>query len=156
MKLYTLATASSAAPFIEAILNDIRALEAESRSLLDRKRLLLGNLYSSQADMSVVEEELAWARQDAARLRDELQTLGVEIADIVRGRMFFYSWRENRPVKLCWQVGEPDVSHWCELTRGFSDRMPVLSGEHDQFLDIAPDFPPWRDVIANGSSRSPK
>lgn len=156
MKLYTLATASSAVSLVEAILDDIRSLETESRSLLDRKRALLGNLLSSQTDMSVVEEELAWARQDAARLREELQSLGVEIADIVRGRMFFYSWRDNRPVKLCWQVGESSVSHWCELTRNFSDRIPVLTAERDQFLDVAPDFPPWRDVIANGSSRLPK
>jgi len=37
----------------------------------------------------------------------------------------FYSLRDDEPVFLCWQFGEPAVTHWHPLDEGFSARQPL-------------------------------
>jgi hypothetical protein len=34
----------------------------------------------------------------------------------------FYSLRDDRPVFLCWKLGEARIEHWHELNAGFGGR----------------------------------
>ena len=54
-----------------------------------------------------------------------LRRQGIRVTDAKRGRVGFPARRAGRPVWLCWQVGEPGLSHWRESTRGGSLRMPL-------------------------------
>jgi len=37
----------------------------------------------------------------------------------------FYSLREDRPIFLCWRLGEDRITHWHEIDSGFAGRQPI-------------------------------
>jgi hypothetical protein len=37
----------------------------------------------------------------------------------------FYSLREDRPIFLCWKLGEDRITHWHEIDAGYSGRQPI-------------------------------
>jgi hypothetical protein len=47
------------------------------------------------------------------------------VKDLDRGLVDFYSLMGDRLVFLCWQVTEPEVSHWHSLEDGFSGRQQI-------------------------------
>ena len=55
----------------------------------------------------------------------ELHAMGVMVKDLDRGLVDFYSLMGDRLVFLCWQVSEPEVSHWHSLEDGFSGRQQI-------------------------------
>ena len=55
----------------------------------------------------------------------ELHAKGVMVKDLDRGLVDFYSLMGDRLVFLCWQVSEPEVSHWHSLEDGFSGRQQI-------------------------------
>ena len=55
----------------------------------------------------------------------ELHAKGVVVKDVDRGLVDFYSLMGDRLVYLCWQVDEPEVSHWHSLEDGFAGRQQI-------------------------------
>jgi hypothetical protein len=54
-----------------------------------------------------------------------LKRQGIRVADARRGRVGFPARRAGRTVWLCWQVGEPALSHWRESPASGSVRIPL-------------------------------
>ena len=55
----------------------------------------------------------------------ELHAKGVVVKDVDRGLVDFYSLMGDRLVFLCWQVSEPEVSHWHTLEDGYAGRQQI-------------------------------
>ena len=55
----------------------------------------------------------------------ELHTKGALLKDLDRGLVDFYSLMGDRLIFLCWQVSEPEVSHWHSLEDGFAGRQQI-------------------------------
>lgn len=55
----------------------------------------------------------------------ELHAKGVLVKDVDRGLVDFYSLMGDRLVFLCWQVSEPEVTHWHTLEEGFAGRQQI-------------------------------
>jgi len=55
----------------------------------------------------------------------ELDTLGVEFKGYDIGLVDFPSRVGDRPVYLCWRLGEPAVRYWHETNGGFAGRQPI-------------------------------
>ena len=51
--------------------------------------------------------------------------MGCFLKDIETGLVDFYALHEGRVVYLCWRLGEPQVSFWHEVGRGFTYRQPI-------------------------------
>jgi len=72
---------------------------------------------------------------DAARLQflagevaaavERVNAMGCLVKDLEQGLVDFYSLRDDEPVFLCWQFGEPAVTHWHPLDGGFATRQPL-------------------------------
>ena len=72
---------------------------------------------------------------DAARLQqlagevsaavERINAMGCLVKDLEQGLVDFYSLRDDEPVFLCWQFGEPAVTWWHPLDEGFSGRKPL-------------------------------
>ena len=60
-----------------------------------------------------------------AALLGELQSIGCVAKGIDAGLVDFYALRDDQLVYLCWQVGEPGISHWHPLDVGFDGRQPI-------------------------------
>jgi hypothetical protein len=72
---------------------------------------------------------------DAARLQvlaaeitesvERVNEMGCLVKDLERGLVDFYALEDDEPVFLCWQYGEPAVSHWHAVDEGFAGRKPI-------------------------------
>lgn len=54
---------------------------------------------------------------------------GCLLKDAEKGLVDFYAISGDRLVFLCWQLGEPEVSHWHTLEGGYSRREPIDRSE---------------------------
>ena len=134
-KYFTVEEANHTLPLVRAIVTDIvnhfrEIHERKERLLLIRPKSGGGpreteNVYSEEVQQ--IEDEL---EKDVARLHDyvdEVQSLGVELKDFVRGLVDFPAIIEGREVYLCWQLGEAEVSFWHELDSGFQGRQSLMA-----------------------------
>jgi hypothetical protein len=56
---------------------------------------------------------------------------GALVKDLERGLLDFYALSGDRLIFLCWQVDEPEISHWHTLEGGFSSRQPLNRTQRD-------------------------
>lgn len=73
--------------------------------------------------------------KDADRLRhlaaeitdavERVNDMGCLVKDIELGLVDFYAMQDGEPVLLCWQFGEPAVTHWHGVDEGYAGRKPL-------------------------------
>ena len=56
---------------------------------------------------------------------ERVNDLGCLVKDLELGLVDFYALQEGDPVFLCWQFGEPAVSHWHGVDEGYASRKPL-------------------------------
>ncbi len=56
---------------------------------------------------------------------ERVNGLGCLVKDVERGLVDFYAVVDDEPAFLCWQFGEPAVTHWHGLDEGFAGRKPL-------------------------------
>jgi hypothetical protein len=56
---------------------------------------------------------------------ERVNGLGCLVKDLEAGLVDFYALDEGEPVFLCWQFGEPGVTHWHGMDEGFAGRKPI-------------------------------
>jgi hypothetical protein len=68
---------------------------------------------------------------------ERINGMGCLVKDLEAGLVDFYAVLDDEPVFLCWQFGEPAVTHWHALDEGFSGRKPVdgITVEPPAFLN---------------------
>jgi hypothetical protein len=74
------------------------------------------------------EAEVERLRGLAAEITASIERLnghGCLVKDLESGLVDFYALREGEVVFLCWQFGEPAVTHWHSLDGGFAGREPI-------------------------------
>jgi len=69
--------------------------------------------------------ELARLFAQSKRVLTEFNRREIQVKDLDRGLIDFYSLKGDRIVFLCWQRGERRVGHWHPLSGGFSSRRPI-------------------------------
>jgi hypothetical protein len=55
----------------------------------------------------------------------ELEAIGCVFKGFDAGLVDFYSLREDRPVFLCWRLGEERIGFWHQIEAGFTGRQPI-------------------------------
>ena len=74
------------------------------------------------------EAEAEALRRLAAEITDAVErvnALGCLVKDVEMGLVDFYALVEGEPAFLCWQFGEPAISHWHPVDEGFAARKPI-------------------------------
>jgi hypothetical protein len=61
---------------------------------------------------------------------ERVNAMGCLVKDLEAGLVDFYAIQDDEPVFLCWQFGEPAVTHWHALDEGFSGRKPIEGASH--------------------------
>jgi hypothetical protein len=74
----------------------------------------------------------AWPGRDRAEAAltitlgfERLEELEVLVRDLERGLVDFPALIDGREVYLCWQLDEPEITHWHGLESGFAARRPL-------------------------------
>lgn len=114
----------------------------EARTLLPPLRTLLERLqvaYAELADLAAHDgadkgagngsaaaaSTLSAAEQRYVELARAVDALGVVVRDPATGLVDFAATRDDRPVYLCWRLGEPDIGHWHPRDTGIAGRQPL-------------------------------
>ncbi|HEU5169363.1 MAG TPA: DUF2203 domain-containing protein [Gemmatimonadales bacterium] len=131
MRLFTLAEAERTLPLVQRIVADLMTEYPRWRAAVSRFELLTGGARAEWGET----RELVAARdevtQHAARINGylrELEAIGCVFKGFDAGLVDFHSLRDDRPVFLCWKMGEPHITHWHELDSGFAGRQPIDGG----------------------------
>jgi hypothetical protein len=67
---------------------------------------------------------------------ERVNALGCLVKDVEQGLVDFYSMLDGEAVFLCWQFGEPGVTHWHPVDEGFAGRQPI-----EGVMVVPPVFP---------------
>ncbi|MEE8171100.1 MAG: DUF2203 domain-containing protein [Phycisphaerae bacterium] len=124
-RTFSVEDANRAIPLVQRIVEDIvhqyertvelqRAAEQQEEAGTREQRSLTRSDYAAAADRLRV-------------LVDELHDVGCELKDPRQGLLDFPAMHEDRPILLCWRLGEEQVSHWHELDAGYSGRQPITA-----------------------------
>ena len=142
-RIFTLEEANALVPTLELELGDLARLRSE----LERTIEGVGGGEVAMAVLQRGEPAPAGREAEAARLRrlaEEVATavqrvnaLGCVLKDVEAGLVDFYALRDDEPIFLCWQLGEPAVAHWHTLDGGFAAREPIegIEVEPPEFLN---------------------
>jgi hypothetical protein len=128
LKLFTLAEAERTLPLVRRIVHDLTTEYPAWRAAVGRFELLSGG---ARADWGETRELVA-AQAEVTRHADrinryllELEAIGCVFKGFDAGLVDYYSLRDDRPVFLCWRLGEDRIRFWHELDAGFSGRQPI-------------------------------
>ncbi len=120
-KLYTHETANRALPLVRAIARDVS--ETALRMQATWKKLEAGGLGADARQR--LQDAFDEDRTRLLALNGELEELGVELKDPLRGLLDFRAVRAGSEVYLCWELDEASVGHWHELDAGYAGRRPI-------------------------------
>ena len=127
-KLFSLEEAERTLPLVRRVVQDLTSEYPVWRAAVARFEVLTSG---SRADWGETGELLA-ARDTVARHAErinqylqELEGVGCVFKGFEAGLVDFYSLREDRPIFLCWRLGEDRITHWHEIDSGFTGRQPI-------------------------------
>jgi hypothetical protein len=127
-KLFSLQEAERTLPLVRQIVQDLTAEYPAWRTAVSRFEILTGGARADWGETT----ELVAARDivtvHAERINQylqELEAIGCVFKGFEAGLVDFYSLREDRPIFLCWRLGEERITHWHEIESGFSGRQPI-------------------------------
>jgi hypothetical protein len=127
-KLFTLEEAERTLPLVRRIVQDLTAEYPAWRAAVAAFELLTGGARADWGETG----ELVGARDAVARHAErinrylqELEAIGCVFKGFEVGLVDFYSLRDDRPVFLCWRLGEDRIGHWHEIESGFAGRQPI-------------------------------
>ncbi len=135
-RYFTAASANRMLPLVRAIVEDIVDL---SRDLRDRRQRLedlrtdSGTAHRRGQDpyAEEVEQMQRDLEFDHERLQEfvrELEKLGLDIKDPMKGLVDFPTVIDGKDAFLCWGLGEPEVAYWHPLDGGYLSRRSLTDG----------------------------
>ena len=128
VRLFTLEEAERTLPLVRRIVADLvdaypgwRAGVARYEALGLEARPESGET----AEMLAVRDEVASLAERIDGYLRELDRIGCVFKGFDAGLVDFRSLREDRPVYLCWRLGEERITHWHDIDGGFDGRQPI-------------------------------
>ena len=126
---FTRAEAEALLPRITPVLHEIQRLRQAQRehdeALAADRAKVLGNGHLPPEQLREHQRESLAAERQVARLARALGELGVVVKDLDTGLVDFLALRDDRPIYLCWRLGEPRIAWWHEIETGFAGHMPL-------------------------------
>lgn len=128
-------------PLVRSITSDLSLLARDLKERRSRLDALGGPRGSTTGDPYSEElEHIGLQLDEDSRLMSgytqELQQLGVEPGDPEAGLIDYPAELDGRPIRLCWQLGEPEVFHWHLAEANCSDRRRLPAD--DAAIRVAP------------------
>lgn len=127
-KLFTLEEAQRTLPLVRRIVEDLTDAYPQWRAAVVKFELLTGGARAEAGetgDVVAAREEVARHAARISGFLQELEAIGCVFKGFDAGLVDFYSLRDDRPVFLCWKLGESRIDHWHEIEAGFAGRQPI-------------------------------
>ncbi len=127
-KLFTLEEAERTLPLVRRIVHDLTREYPGWRAAVSRYELLTGGAraeWGETGELLAAREQVTLHADRINRFLLELEAIGCVFKGFDAGLVDFYSLREDRPVFLCWRLGEERIGYWHEIEAGFTGRQPI-------------------------------
>jgi hypothetical protein len=130
-RFFTVEEANDAVGDLQLEFGRIAQVRAELRPLVESlggADLVVGVLQRDEAAPIGREAEVArlrWLADQITAAVERINGMGCLVKDLDQGLVDFYALRDDEPIFLCWQFGEPAVTHWHPLDEGFATRKPL-------------------------------
>ena len=127
-KLFTLEEAERTLPLVRRVVQDLTVEYPAWRAAVGRFEVLTGGAraeWGETPELVTAREQVAAHAERINRYLQELDTIGCVLKGFEVGLVDFYSLREDRPIFLCWKLGEERITHWHETDSGFAGRQPI-------------------------------
>ena len=134
-RFFTWQEANRTLPLVRRIVEDIRRAHEDLQAPLERFRRLVESSREAGAEARALRAELDQRSKKLNAFVDELSEVGCHFKGFDEGLVDFYSFRDGRPVLLCWRAGEEEIGHWHDVDAGFAGRRPIPLDERDAFLN---------------------
>lgn len=124
-RFFTVAEAQRTLPLVRRIVADLMSEYPRWRAAVGRFELLSAGARADQgetAEQAAARDEVTAAASRITEYLEELDAIGCVFKGFDAGLVDFYSLRDDRPVFLCWKLGEAGIEHWHELDAGFGGR----------------------------------
>jgi hypothetical protein len=131
LQLFTVEEANQLLPDVRRRMERLVARKREFDRLESRMGILLMATAGAAPDnpdaleLRSLGEKRRRLGESIGRSVQELHDLGAIAKDLQRGLVDFYALAGDRLVFLCWQLGEPEVTHWHTLEGGFATRQQI-------------------------------
>ncbi len=127
MPAFTVEQANRMLPLVRRIVHDIVDGYAEWQRLIGAFEVASGRgrAGAPDAEAEQLQKEAQRLAADIEGCQAELARLGVEFKGYELGLVDFPAELDGRPVYLCWQLGEPAVTHWHDRDAGYAGRRPL-------------------------------
>ena len=128
VKLFTLEEAERTLPLVRRVVQDLTAEYPAWRAAVARFELLTGGAradWGESGELVAAREAVAGHADRINRYLQELEAVGCVFKGFDAGLVDFYSLREDRPIFLCWRLGEERITYWHEIDSGFAGRQPI-------------------------------
>lgn len=132
-RFFTWQEANRTLPLVRRIVDDIRRTHEDLQAPLERFRRLVESNREAGAEARALRAELDQRAKKLNAFVDELSEVGCHFKGFDEGLVDFYSFRDGRPVLLCWRAGETEIGHWHDVDAGFAGRRPIPLDERDAF-----------------------
>lgn len=121
-RYFTVEEANRTLPLVRRIVTDIVAAHRERVARIKD----YGDLDHDLSEMTRRRQDLdAELRELTDRINGfigELEAVGAMFKGFEPGLIDFYAMMDDRPVFLCWKLGEPRVEYWHEIEAGYAGR----------------------------------
>lgn len=127
-KLFTLEEAERTLPLVRRIVLDLTREYPAWRAAVSGYELLTGGAraeWGETGELLAAREQVTLHADRINRFLLELEAIGCVFKGFDAGLVDFYSLREDRPVFLCWRLGEERIGYWHEIEAGFTGRQPI-------------------------------
>ncbi len=128
-RYFTIEEARASLPAIRAVLEQAQQIKARAdelgSGLAQSATTTLGNGHQPTNGSQPRRAELERALQRLEEALRQLEATGCILKDVDTGLVDWPHWRDGRQVYLCWQLGEPDIMYWHEISAGFRGRQPL-------------------------------
>jgi hypothetical protein len=134
-KLFSINDADDLIPALEVLIRDLQFQAATLRERI--QELVRADEHLDSMRLPQIIEHHPELRPITARMAEiagRIEALGCFLKDIDQGLVDFPSELGDEVVFLCWQFGEPRVTAWHTIDRGFGDRQP-LPGARGTYLN---------------------
>jgi len=127
-KLFSLEEAQRTLPLVRQIVQDLTVEYPAWRAAVGRFEVLTGGAradWGETQELVAAREEVAGHAERINRFLQELDAIGCVFKGFEAGLVDFYSLRDDRPIFLCWRLGEDRIAYWHEIESGFAGRQPI-------------------------------
>jgi hypothetical protein len=127
-KLFTLEEAERTLPLVRRVVHDLTVEYPAWREAVARYEVLTGGAraeWGETQELLESRERVSTHAEQINRYLQELEGVGCVFKGFEAGLVDFYSLREDRPIFLCWRLGEDRITHWHEVESGFAGRQPI-------------------------------